>query len=119
MGVLVFALRSKELEIRSSNKTMSNNSNNGGDAFYFRGRSDRRYYKLKKPQSRSKSKSSKKPFKCFICHKQGHLKHNYQKGKKNLRDKDTESNTAEASIVLEGYKSIEALIMVNSHYNQD
>lgn len=42
LGVVVYVLRSKELEMKLSNKNMFNNNNNGGDALTVKGRKKKR-----------------------------------------------------------------------------
>lgn len=59
LGVEVSSLRSKELDMKASNKTTFGSSQ--GDALLIRGRSDKRDFKNQKSNSRFKSRS-KKPF---------------------------------------------------------
>lgn len=62
--VVILALRSKELDMKSTYKTLFESTN--GYAFLIRGKSEKRDFKNKKYQSRSN-----KPIRFFICHKEG------------------------------------------------
>lgn len=89
LGGGVFALKSKELDMKSSNKTMINSNTSGSLSMH--GRTEKRESKSYKKQERSKSRS-KKPLRCFICHKECHFKCNYPKRRKGYQDKEIEGS---------------------------
>ncbi|KAE8658886.1 Detected protein of unknown function [Hibiscus syriacus] len=96
---------------------------NSGDGLTVRGRSDRRDSRNNQNRSRSKqtkksgNQSSKGPFKCYHCHKEGHFKKNCpnQKNKYQERAKDS----GEVSVVSVGYDSTEALVITESESRKE
>lgn len=77
LGIDVFAMRFKELDLRTTDKIMFGN----GDAFTIRGRNDKKGYKVNTFNSRSKSRT-RKNLRWFICQKEGHFNRDYTKWKK-------------------------------------
>ena len=66
------ALNSKELKKRVNAEGSSSDST--GEGLFVRGRNENRGGSANRGRSKSRGKGPKKPFKCFICHEEGHFK---------------------------------------------
>lgn len=71
LGEVVLALRFKELDMKSTNKTMYGNGSD--EALGVRGISAKKFFTNNKSQSRSKPRN-KKSLRCFIYHKEWYFK---------------------------------------------
>ena len=103
------ALHSKELKKRVSEK----NSEGLAESLVVRGRSEKRNQNNGRGRSRSKSKGKPKKYKCFHCHKEGHIRKNCpeRKGKEKIFESGS-------TAVADGYDSADALI-VSDHESKD
>ncbi|KAE8692398.1 hypothetical protein F3Y22_tig00110839pilonHSYRG00037 [Hibiscus syriacus] len=111
-------IRAKELQ-----KKHDMDEENSGDGLTIRGRSDRRDSRNNQNRSRSKQRkksgnqSSKGPFRCYHCHKEGHFKKNCPDRKKKYQEKPKDSG--EVSVVSDGYDSAEALVITESESSKE
>ncbi|KAE8700517.1 hypothetical protein F3Y22_tig00110556pilonHSYRG00215 [Hibiscus syriacus] len=111
-------IRAKELQ-----KKHDMDEENSGDGLTIRGRSDRRDSRNNQNRSRSKQRkksgnqSSKGPFRCYHCHKEGHFKKNCPDRKKKYQEKPKDSG--EVSVVSDGYDSTEALVITESESSKE
>lgn len=104
--------KSKELDLKSTNKTMFGGGN--GDALSVKGRSETKESKNNKFHSRLKSRN-KKALKCFIYHKEGNFKSDCSDKRRKFKDKDMKSKNAEASVAHDGYDSTMVLTMLDNY----
>ncbi|TYK10877.1 Retrovirus-related Pol polyprotein from transposon TNT 1-94 [Cucumis melo var. makuwa] len=90
MSIVLDALKTRNLEIKKERKD--------GELLMARGRSEKKSWKGKERNFRSKSKEKSR--KCFLCHKEGHFKKNCP------LNKSREASTSEANVT-DGYNSAE------------
>ena len=103
---VVGALNSKELQQKVEGK------NSMGDALAVRSRPE----KDQRSKGRSRSKSSKKPIKCFFRHEEGHIKRNFPKRKGEFQGK---KNAEISSSICEfDYDNADALVVSNTEDRQ-
>lgn len=102
---MVFALRSKELDMKSTNETMSRNR----DAMSIWDRTKNKEFKGGRFNSRSKSRSNK-PLRCFIYHKERNFEWDYYERKKRYKDKDRKIRGAKASVAHDANESVDTLM---------
>ena len=93
-------LHARELQKQEEPKDES------GEGLNIKGKSDKRENNGKK-NSRARSKSKTKKFKCFIYHKEGHFKNDCLARRQNTVKKTM--NEGEAPMILDGYDIVEVL----------
>ena len=78
-----------------------------GEGLSIKGRFDKRDKKDNKNRGHSRSKSKNTIYKCCTCHKEGYFRMGWPKRKNNQSERLKE--TEEATIVMDGYNSVEGL----------